>query len=101
MKKLIEYLKKKDLKFKESHFKILRKEEITNLTFLKLTKEDFHSISFALGPVTVLTEFIKSLGQKIKNYSSLKSLDNLKEMLCKNKINGEDILNINQFTPDG
>ena len=96
---LIEYLGRKDLKLKESYFKILRKEEITGLAFLELTEEKFRSIGLALGPATTLAKFIKGLGQKIRNYSSLKSLDDLKEMLCRNKVNGEDILNINQFTP--
>ncbi|POG81185.1 hypothetical protein GLOIN_2v1511378 [Rhizophagus irregularis DAOM 181602=DAOM 197198] len=89
----------KDLKLKESHFKILRKEEITGLAFLKLTKEDFHSIGLTLGPATVLAEFIEGLSQKLRNYSSLKTLDDLKEMLRRNKVNGEDITNIKQFTP--
>ncbi|POG57967.1 hypothetical protein GLOIN_2v1823265 [Rhizophagus irregularis DAOM 181602=DAOM 197198] len=70
---LIDYLGRKDLKLKETHFKILRKEEITGLAFLKLTKEDFRSIGFALGPATVLAEIIE--------------------------VNGEDIINIKQFTP--
>ena len=35
---LIDYLERKDLKLKESHFKILRKEKIADLAFLKLTK---------------------------------------------------------------
>jgi hypothetical protein len=96
---LIDYLGRKDLKLKETHFKILRKEEITGLAFLKLTKEDFRSIGFALGPTTRLTEFIEGLSQKLRNYSSLKTLDNLKEMLRKNKVNGEDITNIKQFIP--
>ncbi|PKY32028.1 hypothetical protein RhiirB3_449938 [Rhizophagus irregularis] len=56
---LIDYLGRKDLKLKETHFKILRKEEITGLAFLKLTKEDFRSIGFALGPATVLAEIIE------------------------------------------
>ena len=97
---LIDYLGRKDLKLKESHFKILRKEEITSLAFLKLTKENFRSIGFTLGPATVLAEFIEDLSQKLRNYSSLKTLDDLKEMLRRNKVNGEDILNINQFIPD-
>ena len=96
---LIEYLGRKDLKLKESHFKTLRKEEITGLAFLKLTKEDFRDIGFALGPATVLVEFIEGLSQKLRNYSSLKTLDDLKEMLRRNKVNGEDITNIKQFTP--
>ena len=100
-KELIDYLKRKDLKLKESHFKILYKEEITSLAFFKLTKENFHSIGFALDPATVLAKFIEGLGQKIRNYSLLKTLDNLKEMLCKNKVNGKDITNIKQFIPGG
>src|SRR2546423_15085218 len=88
---LIDYLGRKDLKLKETHFKILRKEEITGLAFLKLTKEDFRSIGFALGQATVLVEFNKGLSQKLRNYSSLKTLDDLKEMLRRNKVNGEDI----------
>jgi hypothetical protein len=51
------------------------------------------------GPATVLVEFIESLSQKLRNYSSLKTLDDLKEMLRRNKVNGEDITNIKQFTP--
>ncbi|CAB4441606.1 unnamed protein product [Rhizophagus irregularis] len=70
---LIEYLGRKVLKLKETHFKILRKEEITGSDFLKLTKEDFCSISFALDPTTRLTEFIEGLSQKLRNYFSLKS----------------------------
>ncbi len=46
------------------------------------------------GPTTVFVEFIKSLSQKLQNYSSLKTLDDLKEMLRKNKVNGEDITSI-------
>jgi hypothetical protein len=96
---LIEYLGRKDLKLKETHFKILRKEEIAGSDFLELTEEKFHSIGFALGPATRLTKFIEGLSQKLRNYSSLKTLDDLKEMLRRNKVNGEDITNIKQFTP--
>ena len=96
---LIEYLGRKDLKLKESHFKILRNEEITGLAFLELTEEKFRSIGLALGPATTLAKFIEGLSQKLQNYSSLKTLDDLKEMLRRNKVNGEDITNIKQFTP--
>ena len=41
IEKLIEYLKKKNLKLEEFHFEILRKEEISGLAFLDTTKEDF------------------------------------------------------------
>ncbi|RIA89698.1 hypothetical protein C1645_824463 [Glomus cerebriforme] len=83
---LIEYLGRKDLKLKETHFKILQKEEIASFDFLKLTKENFRSIGFTLGLTTRLTEFIEGLSQKLRNYFSLKTLDDLKEMLHRNKI---------------
>ena len=63
--KLIEYLGRKDLKLKESYFKILQKEEIIGLAFLELTEEKFRSIGFILGSVTTLAKFIKGLGQKL------------------------------------
>jgi len=93
-------LKRKNLKLKKAHFKILQKEKITNLTFFKLTKKDFHDIGFALSLATVLVKFIKDLSQKLQNYSLLKTLDDLKEMLCRNKVNREDKINIKQFTSD-
>ena len=46
-------------------------------------------------PATILVEFIESLSQKLRNYSSL---DDLKEILRRNKVNGEDITSIKQFT---
>ena len=78
---LIDYLGRKDLKLDEDDIKILRKEKIAGRSFLKLTEEKFRSIGFALGPATRLTKFIESLSQKLRNYSSLKTLDDLKEML--------------------
>ena len=78
---LIDYLKKKNLKLEESHFKILRKEEISGLAFLDTTKEDFRSYGLKAGPATTLAKFIEGLSQKLRNYSSLKTLDDLKEML--------------------
>ncbi|CAG8784854.1 28209_t:CDS:2, partial [Dentiscutata erythropus] len=96
---LIEYLKKKDLKLNETHFKILRKEEIAGSDFLNTTKEEFQSYGMKAGPAKRLAEFIESLGQKLRNYSSYKTLDDLKEMLRKNKVNGEDITSIKQFAP--
>ncbi len=93
-------MRRKNLKLNKDDIKILRKEKISDLAFFKLTKEDFCSIGFTLGPVTFLAEFIEGLNQKIRNYSSLKTLNNLKKMLHRNKINGKDITNIKQFTSD-
>jgi len=96
---LIDYLGRKDLKLDEDDIKILRKEKIAGLDFLNTTKEEFWSYGMKAGPAKRLAEFIESLSQKLRNYSSLKTLDDLKEMLRKNKVNGEDITNIKQFTP--
>ena len=90
IKELIDYLERKDLKLTETHFKILRKEEIAGLDFLKLTEEKLERYGMKGGPATRL----------VRNYISYKTLDDLKEMLRRNKINREDILNINQFIPD-
>ena len=51
------------------------------------------------GSATRLVDFIEGFSPKLQNYSSLKTLDDLKKMLHKNKVNGEDITNIKQFTP--
>jgi hypothetical protein len=96
---LIDYLGRKNLKLDKDDIKILRKEKIAGSDFLELTEEKFRSIGFTLGPATRLTKFIEGLSQKLRNYSSLKTLDDLKEMLRRNKVNGEDITNIKQFTP--
>ncbi len=41
IKELIEYLKKKDLKFKKSYFKIFHKKEIAGSDFFNITKKKF------------------------------------------------------------
>ncbi|CAG8671629.1 11299_t:CDS:2, partial [Paraglomus occultum] len=97
---LIDYLRRQDLDLKESHFKIFRQEEISGRAFLNTTKEEFRSYGLKGGTVTVLVDFIEEItNQKLRSYSSYKTLDDLKEMLRKNKVNGEDITNIKQFTP--
>src|SRR6266511_1076271 len=98
-KELIDYLERKDLKLDEDDIKIFRKEKISGRSFLKLTEEKLERYGMKGGPATVLVEFIEGLSQKLRNYSSLKTLDDLKEMLRRNKVNGEDITNIKQFTP--
>ena len=90
---------RKNLKLDKDDIKILRKEKIAGSDFLELTEEKFRNLGFTLGPATRLAQFIEGLGQKIRNYSSLKTLDDLKEMLRRNKVNREDITNIKQFTP--
>ncbi len=63
--RLIKYLEKKDLKFKETYFKILQKEKIASFDFFELIKEKLCSISFILGLITRLIKFIESFSQKL------------------------------------
>src|SRR4051794_25229927 len=86
-KKLINYLRRKDLKLDKDDIKILRKEKIAGRSFLKLTEEKLECYDMKEGPVTVLIEFIENLNQKLQNYFLLKTLDDLKEMLRRNKVN--------------
>ncbi|RIA82759.1 hypothetical protein C1645_834865 [Glomus cerebriforme] len=85
-KKLINYLKRKDLKFDEDDIKIFHKEKVAGHDFLKLTEEKLKHYGIKGGSATRLVNFIKDLSQKLQNYSLLKTLDNLKKMLHKNKI---------------
>ena len=96
---LIDYLQRRDLKLDNDDFKILRREKITGRDFLNTTKEEFRSYGLKGGPAKRLAEFVVELEQKLRTYSSYKTLDDLKEMLRKNKVNGEDITSIKQFTP--
>ena len=95
---LIDYLKRKDLKLDEDDIKIFRKKKVAGRDFLKLTEEKLKRYGMKGGPATRLVNFIEGLSQKLQNYSSLKTFDDLKKMLYKNKMNGKDITNIKQFT---
>ncbi len=44
--KFIDYLRRKNLKLDKDDIKILYKEKISDLVFLELMKEKFHSIGF-------------------------------------------------------
>ena len=76
---LIDYLGRKDLKLNENDIKILRKEKISGLAFLDITKEEFRSYDLKADPATTLAKFIEGLSQKLRNYSSLKTLDDLRK----------------------
>src|SRR6266542_5093135 len=96
---LIDYLERKDLKLDKDDIKIFRKEKVASRDFFKLIEEKLECYGMKGGLATRLVDFIKGLSQKLQNYFSLKTLDDLKEMLRRNKINGKDITNIKQFTP--
>ncbi|GBB91054.1 hypothetical protein RclHR1_18160006 [Rhizophagus clarus] len=78
---LINFLKEQNLKLDDNDFKILCKEKITGLSFLDLTKEKFCSVSFALGPATLLTKEVQTLKEKPKRTFS--SYFSLSEVLAK------------------
>ncbi|RHZ86770.1 hypothetical protein Glove_46g155 [Diversispora epigaea] len=57
-----------------------------------MTKKGFRDIGFALGPAKTLTKFISDIKeQKLQFFSSYKTLEELKNILRKYKVNGEDI----------
>ncbi len=97
---LIDYLERKDLKLDKDDIKIFRKEKVASRDFFKLIEEKLECYGMKGGLATRLVDFIKGLSQKLQNYFSLKTLNDLKRMLHKNKVNGKDITNIKQFTPD-
>src|SRR6266487_5168000 len=98
---LIDYLQRRgDLDLDNDDLSILRKQKISGFSFLELTEEKFRSIGLTLGPATALAKFIEDLKeQKVRSLSSYKTLDELKDVLRKYKVNGEDITNIKQFNP--
>jgi len=98
---LIDYLQRReDLDLDNDDLSILRKQKISGFSFLELTEEKFRSIGLTLGPATALAKFIEDLKeQKVRSFSSYKTLDELKDVLRKYKVNGEDITNIKQFNP--
>ena len=97
---LINYLQRQNLKLDNDDFAIFRKEKITGPAFLKLSKQGLKDCGLKGGTVTVLVDFIDEIQeQKLRSFSSYKTLDELKDVLCKYKVNGEDITCIKQFNP--
>ncbi|CAG8731278.1 10680_t:CDS:1, partial [Ambispora leptoticha] len=76
---LVLYLREQGLKLNEKHFDILRNEEITGLSFLDMTKEDFQSYGLKGGPATLLAKEVKILKDNTKRaYSSYRTLKDFK-----------------------
>ena len=97
---LIAFLKEQNLKLDDKkHYDILRKQEVTGLSFLKLTEEKLIAppYNFPGGPALLLAEEIKALKEKLKCAFSL--YKSLKEVLAKYGINGNGIGTIRQFSP--
>ncbi|RGB25793.1 hypothetical protein C1646_820819 [Rhizophagus diaphanus] len=87
---LIDFSKEQNLKLEKKHFDILRKEEITGLSFLDLSEEKFRSVGFALGPATLLAKEVQTLKEKPKRAFS--SYLSLKEVLAKYNLVSEGII---------
>ncbi|CAG8758614.1 24026_t:CDS:2 [Dentiscutata erythropus] len=97
---LIEYLRRKNLKLNEAHFEIFRQEEISGISFLELTKDDFINFGFKGGPSIILAKFVEELKeQKLRSFSSYKTVEELKELPREYKVNGDNITYIKQFIP--
>ncbi|CAG8840463.1 14305_t:CDS:2 [Gigaspora margarita] len=97
---LIDYLQRSNLKLDDDDFAILRKQKITGRNFFKLTEEKLERWGMLGGPITTIVEFIEELTEtKLRSFSSYKTLDKLKEVLRKYKVNGEKITCIKQFNP--
>ena len=98
--KLISFLQERDLGLSETAIKILEKEEIDGCAFLKLTKDEFRSVSLGLGPAIKLADFAKECKEKkLRSFFSYKTKKDLSEVLSKYKIVSGDITRIPQFTP--
>ena len=55
--------RQEDLNLDDADLSILRKEKISGYDFVELTKEEFRSFGFTLGPAMRLAKFIEDLGQ--------------------------------------
>src|SRR5256885_11526770 len=98
---LIAFLKEQNLKLDDKkHYDILRKQEVTGLSFLKLTEEKLIAppYNFPGGPALLLAEEIKALKEKPKrSFSSYKTQKDLKEVLSKYGVEDGRITDIPQF----
>ncbi|RHZ44027.1 hypothetical protein Glove_772g21 [Diversispora epigaea] len=85
---LIDYLDRNNLKLIKADFDIFRRERITGHDFLKTTKEEFCSYGLKAGPAKRLADFVEGLNEtKLQCFSSYNSLDKLKTLLRKYKVN--------------
>jgi hypothetical protein len=97
---LIEYLQKQELMLDDDDFKLFRREKITGLSFLNFTEEELQECGFKKGPSKSLAVFIEDLKQqKIRCFSSYKTIEEMKAVFHKYKVNGEKITSIRQFSP--
>ncbi|RHZ77399.1 hypothetical protein Glove_180g51 [Diversispora epigaea] len=103
-KELITFLQKEDhsyLDLSEKAIGILRSEEINGRDFLKITEEKLRSYGMPGGPATRLADFAKGLNkQKLKSFSSCKSLGEVKEVFNKFGYDEADINSILPFKPE-
>ncbi|RHZ82179.1 hypothetical protein Glove_113g46 [Diversispora epigaea] len=79
---LIDYLRKKDLKLIEADFEIFRRAD---------NWEEFRSYGFQAGPAKRLAKFISDIKeQKLRSFSSYKTLEELKNVLLFEEIDDGD-----------
>ena len=77
-----------------------KREKITGFAFLEMTEERLQRCGFTIGSTAMLVKFIGELKQqKVRSFSSFKTVEELKDVLRRYKVNGEEITNIRQFEP--
>ncbi|CAG8449696.1 744_t:CDS:2 [Gigaspora rosea] len=77
---LIQFLhEKEDLQLNDTHFEILRNEEITGPAFLSTTEQMLRSYGMKGGPALVLAEFAQKIKQTTVTFS--RQVSNVRDML--------------------
>jgi hypothetical protein len=100
-KELIDFLRKEvDLELSEKVFEILEKQEVNGRDFFKITEEKLEKWGMSGGPATRLVDFAKECKEKkLRAFSSYKTKTDLKKILGKYKVGGNDIKKIPPFVP--
>jgi hypothetical protein len=97
---LIEFLQKQSELLDDSDLQVFRDEKIKGVDFLTYSEVDFRECGLKKGPSRRLATLIEDLKQqKIRCFSSYRTVEELKVVFKKYKVNGEDITCIRQFDP--
>ncbi|RIB10176.1 hypothetical protein C2G38_209394 [Gigaspora rosea] len=84
---LIQFLhEKEDLQLNDTHFEILRNEEITGPAFLSTTEQMLRSYGMKGGPALVLAEFAQKIKQTTVTFS--RQVSNVRDMLSNMRTEG-------------
>lgn len=77
---LIQFLRKhEDLNLNDTHFEVMRSEEITGRTFLLMTEDKLMRAGLKMGPASVLVGFARDIKEKTTDTFS-RQVSNVREM---------------------